>query len=416
MKLFTRYNQVNLATTIIMVLIAGLIYYQAISTILTNQVKKDLEVEEQEIFDYVKTNHSLPQVFDSKDQQIVFTEAKNNPVKRSFIETRYHKKKHHYEPARGLVTSVAVNGVLYKVLITQSTLETEDLIKIIFLISIVVILLLLAMLFFINRFVLGRLWQPFYEILAKLNLFDITGFKETKAFKTNVDEFNELNRSVEVMSARVKKEYQELKKFTENAAHELLTPVAVINSKLDMLIQTGNFNERQSGLLNDLYGTVSRLKRLNKSMLLLVKIENGLVQEGQSINLKEIVAELVASFQELFADKQLEVDCRLEDKKIRADNYLIEVLLNNLIGNAIRHNHPGGKINLILDQESLSIKNTGKGLGLDEKEIFKRFSKSAESEGSGLGLTISRQICENYNYRLSYFFDAPFHTFKISFN
>ena len=415
MKLFTRYNQVNLLTTVIVILITGLIYYQAISLILTNQLNKDLEVEEQEIFDYVKLNNRLPQVFDSKDQQILFTATTDKAVKRCFIRTRYQKRKYHYEPGRGLITSVKVNGVLYKVLITQSTVETEDLIKIIFLITIVVILLLLALLFFINRFILSHLWQPFYEILAKLNLFDITGFKETRAFRTNINEFNDLDQAVEVMSDRVKKEYQELKKFTENAAHELLTPIAVINSKLDTLIQTDNFSERQSKLLSDLYGTVSRLKRLNKAMLLLVKIENGLIEDEHVINLKEIITELIASFQELFSDKELEVSCELENKEIKANNYLIEVLLNNLISNAIRHNCVQGKIKLTLTEESLIIQNTGKNIALNDKEIFRRFNKSSESEGSGLGLTIAKQICENYRYPFSYTFQSPFHTFKIDF-
>lgn len=416
MKLFATYNRVNLITTVIVILITGVIYYHTISLILTNQLNKDLEVEEQEILDFVKLNHQLPQVFDSKDQQIIFSKTQKIPVKRSFITTYYYnKKEQENEPGRGLVTSVEANGNWYKVLIAESTVETEDLIKIIFIITIGIILLLITILFFINRFILNRLWQPFYVILSGISSFKITDQQEIRSPKTNIDEFNKLKEAVEAMSARVKKEYQELKKFTENAAHELLTPIAVMNSKLDTLIQTDNFSTRQSELLSDLYGTVSRLKRLNKAMLLLVKIENGLIEDEQVINLKEIVTEIVASFQELFLDKELEVSCRLENKEVRANNYLIEVLLNNLISNAIRHNCTGGKIKLTLNQQSLTLQNTGKNLALNDKEIFRRFNKSAESEGSGLGLTIAKQICENYHYQFSYAFHPPFHTFKIDF-
>lgn len=416
MKLFATYNRVNLVTTVIVILITGIIYYQAISLILTNQLNKDLEVEEQEILDFVKLNHQLPQVFDTKDQQIIFTKTQKIPVKRSFITTNYHnKKEQENEPGRGLITSVEVNRNWYKVLIAESTVETEDLIKIIFIITIGIILLLIVILFFINRFILNRLWQPFYVILSQISSFKITGQKETQKPKTNIDEFNQLNEAVETMSGRVREEYQELKKFTENAAHELLTPIAVINSKLDTLIQTDNFSIRQSELLNDLYGTVSRLKRLNKAMLLLVKIENGLIEDEHVINLKEMVAEQLASFKELFLDKGLEVTCELGNKEIRANNYLIEVLLNNLIGNAIRHNFSGGEIKLTLNENSLTVQNTGKNLALNDKEIFRRFNKSSESEGSGLGLTIAKQICENYRYPFSYTFCPPFHTFKIDF-
>ncbi|MEX8548317.1 MAG: sensor histidine kinase [Mucilaginibacter sp.] len=416
MKLFATYNRVNLVTTVIVILITGVVYYQAISLILTNQLNKDLEVEEQEILDFVKLNHRLPQVFDSKDQQIEFRKEQNLPVKRSFINTYYYnKKEQENEPGRGLISSVVVNGNRYKVLIAESTVETEDLIKIIFIITIGIILLLIAILFFINRFILNRLWQPFYVTLSRISSFNIMDQKETQRPETNIDEFNQLNEAVEKMWARVKKEYQELKKFTENAAHELLTPIAVINSKLDTLIQTDNFSQRQSELLSDLYGTVSRLKRLNKAMLLLVKIENGLIEEEQMISLKEMVTETIASFQELFLDKDLEVGCELENKEIRANNYLIEVLLNNLIGNAIRHNYANGKIKLTLNHDCLMIQNTGKNMALNDKEIFRRFNKSSGSEGSGLGLTIAKQICENYHYQFSYAFYPPFHTFKIHF-
>jgi signal transduction histidine kinase len=387
MKLFAKYNQVNLFTTIIVILITGIIYYQVISLILTNQLNKDLEVEEREIFDFVKLNHHLPQVFDSKDLHIVFNKTENLPIKRSFINIHYYnKKEQENEPGRGLITSVNVNGTWFKILIAESTVETEDLIKIIFFITIGIILLLITILFFINRFILNRLWQPFHAILSGISSFNITDKTEKQRPKTNIDEFNELSEAVESMSARVRKEYLELKKFTENAAHELLTPIAVINSKLDTLIQTDNFSKRQSELLNDLYGTFSRLKRLNKAMLLLVKIENGLVKDEQQINLKETVTELLASFQELFADKEIEVNSQLENVVIKANNYLIEVLLNNLIGNAIRHNSVGGKIRVILNSKSLIIQNTGKNQALNDKEIFRRFNKSVESEGSGLDL------------------------------
>ncbi len=417
MKLFARYNRVNLFTTVIVILITGIIYYQAISLILTNQLNRDLEMEEQEIFDFVKLNHRLPQVFDLKDQHIEFAKTQNIPAKRGFIDTNYYnKKEQENEPGRSLITPVKVNGTWYRVRIAKSTVETEDLIQIIFSITIGIILLLIGIIFFINRFILNRLWKPFYTILSRISSFNITGPGEKQNLKTNIDEFNKLNEAVEGMSSRVRKEYLELKKFTENAAHELLTPIAVINSKLDTLIQTDNFSTRQSELLNDLYGTVSRLKRLNKAMLLLVKIENGLVEDEQLINLKEIISEFVASFQELFADKELEVSCGLENKEIRANSYLIEVLLNNLISNAIRHNIGRGKIKLILNHEGLTIQNTGKNMALNEKEIFRRFNKSADSEGSGLGLTIARQICENYHYKFSYSFCPPFHTFKIDFN
>jgi signal transduction histidine kinase len=429
MKLLTKYNRVNIITTTVVMLITGLIYYQAISWILTRINDKDLLVEEREIFDYVKRNHQLPQIFESNDQQIAFTEAKPGTVSREFINTLYFKKWEHegikkgkrrhtgeYEPARGLVSAVTVGNKFYKILIIESTLETEDLIRLIFAITIGLIMLLLLTLLATNRLILNRLWQPFYDIMKELRLFNIADTREIPKIENNIDEFKELNQTVSAMTAKAKHDYKDLKTFTENASHELLTPIAVINSKLDTLIQTENFNERQSKLLNDLYGAVSRLNRLNHSLLLLVKIENRLLQNQQPVNLRAMLEEMIAQFEEIFQDKELSVEFEVNDKEIIAGTYLVEILLSNLISNAIRHNYTGGHINIRLTGSQLIIKNTGEGEALNNDKIFTRFHKSSGSEGSGLGLTISKQICENFKFSLNYVFQEGYHIFIVDFN
>jgi signal transduction histidine kinase len=185
---------------------------------------------------------------------------------------------------------------------------------------------------------------------------------------------------------------------------------------LDTLIQTENFSDRQSKLLNDLYSAVSRLNRLNQSLLLLVKIENKLLHDKQQINLRELVDEMIIQFEEIFNDKDLKLTYTLDDKEIYASRYLVEVLLSNLISNAIRHNHNGGEIVINLTNESLTIKNTGGNESLPDEKIFTRFHKSSGSEGSGLGLTISRQICENFGFSLEYQFKSDYHVFTVNFN
>jgi signal transduction histidine kinase len=429
MRLLTKYNRVNLLTTIVVMLITGIIYYQAISLILTNKIDKDLVVEENEAQDYVKANHTLPQVFQSDDQQISFTAAAPGSVTRQFINTDYrrqededhprkkHKKKgcDELEAGRGLITPVTAGDKYYKMLIVESKVETEDLIQIIFGITAGVILLLLVTLYVTNRLLLSRLWQPFYNVLKELRLFNVADNKEVPLTNTTTDEFKELNLAIISMSTRVKSDYKDLKTFTENASHELLTPIAVINSKLDTLIQTDSFSERQSKLLNDLYSAVSRLTRLNQSLLLLVKIENRLMEGNQQVDLKSAVEEMMMQFDEIFHDKELKVTGDLANKTVMASPYLVDILLNNLLGNAIRHNYKGGEINIKLTGERLIIQNTGENTALQSDQIFTRFQKSADSEGSGLGLTISRQICENLNFKLDYSFKSPYHIFTVTF-
>jgi signal transduction histidine kinase len=428
MKLLARYNRVTLITTIIIMLLTGIAYYHAISWILTRQKDKDLADEETEIYEYVNTKQRLPDAFETKHQQIIFTKTKPGSVKRALIDTIYFKKwgknnpkRHHfhavgeYEPARGLITDVTIANQYYKVSIIQSKVETEDLIRIIFVITIGVILLLLIILFATNRLILNRLWKPFYNLMQELDLFNIADKKIIPKLDTTIDEFRRLNNSVTNMSTKAKRDYQTLKTFTENAAHELNTPIAIINSKLDLLIQTENFDEWQGKLLTELYSGVLRLNRLNQSLLLLVKIENQLLDERQMINLHEVIEGMIIQFDDIYRDKGLKLTYKLQEKGIYANRYLIEILLSNLIINAIRHNHTGGEIIINLTGKSLTIQNTGNNEPLNIEKIFVRFHKSASSEGSGLGLTISRQICENFNLLLDYRFHSPYHAFIVTF-
>ncbi|MEN0054786.1 MAG: HAMP domain-containing sensor histidine kinase [Mucilaginibacter sp.] len=415
MKLLDKYNRVNLIAAIIIMLITGGIYYLAISSILINEKDKALEVEEHEIFDYVKLNHRLPQVFESPDQQISFSKVPKSSITRQFINTTYYKNANEPESGRGLISFIDMGQDYYRILIVESKVETEYLIQIIFGITIGVILLLLLALVIINRLILNRLWQPFYNILGELKLFHVSGTRNIPHLNSSVDEFNELHKEVSAMAARVKQEYQNLKSFTENASHELLTPIAIINSKLDTLIQTENLNESQSKLLTDLYGAVNRLNRLNQSMLLLVKVENGLLKDKALVNLKDLTEEMIIQFEEIFQNKNLTVHYELDEKQVYANRHLMEILISNLLSNAIRHNHSGGEIKINLTGDSLTIQNTGDKVPLNNDEIFTRFHKSSSSEGSGLGLTISKQICENFNFSLQYSFHKSYHQFSISF-
>lgn len=416
MKLLTRYNRINLATTVVVLFITGIIYYGAISFILNHQVDKDIRIEQQEILNYIKQYNKLPPAIDYKDQHVTFYDIAA-PLKRHYTDTDfYNKKENEYESARALIISASAGGTYHKIVIVESKVETEDLIRIIFIITIGVILFLLLVLFITNRFILNRIWQPFYNMLNQLKLFSLSDNKEIRGADSAIDEFIELNKAVEAMSVRVKKDYKDLKAFTENASHELLTPIAVINSKLDSLIQAGEYNETQSKLLADVYGAVTRLTRLNQSLLLLVKIENRLVTDEQEVDFKLLLEEKLSQFKELFHEKELVLHVDLHDKKLNISRYLADILLNNLLSNAIRHNYVKGEIQIQLDAEKLIIKNTGLENPLVEDEILKRFNKSPNSEGIGLGLTITRQICDNYKYGFGYRFSTPYHIFTIVFN
>jgi signal transduction histidine kinase len=415
MKLFDRYNRVNIGVTIIIMLITGVVYYYTISHILTGQIDKDLILEENEVFSYVSKNHRLPDVYESNHQQIVFMQLGDKNVTRRFLDTVYHDAdKKNLEAGRALISSVKVSGQNYRIMVTQSKVETEDLIQIIFLITIGVIISLLVILIILNRVILKSIWKPFYKVLFQLKEFSLANHTTINSTPSNIDEFTELDQAVISMADRVKSDYQNLKVFTENASHELMTPISVINSKLDTLVQTGEFTDKQSKLLNDIYGTVTRLTRLNKSMLLLAKIENGLIQDTTEIDIKEALEESLYQHEEMIHQLNIKLKTDLHDKMIRVNKSLIEILLNNLLSNAIRHNYQNGGLSVSLDADKLSISNTGEGT-FDFGRVLKRFHKSDGSEGIGLGLTLCKQICDNYGFTLGYEHVGNTHLFSVTF-
>lgn len=416
MKLAQRYNRANLITSFIILTITGVIYYIAIHFILTGKLDKDLVIEEKEIEAYVNNYGKLPSPGDFLHQKVTYQKIPvGKTIERSFFyDDFYNEAEKENEPGRSLITSVYLNGQNYQVTISKSRVESEDLIQLIFMITLAVTILLLVSLLLINRFVLQRIWSPFYSTLGMMKAFNIAQKEEIIPQLTKIDEFNELNDSANLMAARVRKDYKELKSFTDNASHEMMTPLAIINSKLDTLLQTGTFSVAQGSIIEDIYTAIRRLIKLNQSLLLLAKIENKLISDVQDIDLQQLVGAKVLQFQELFEKDGLTLNQELQPFKVKMSKYLADILLNNLFANAIRHNHYGGNIEILLQVGSLAISNTGKSEELDN-QLFERFSKSASSEGTGLGLAISKQICTLYGFTITYQHQENRHQFFIKF-
>lgn len=417
MKLAQRYNRANLFTSLIILMITGIIYYIVIHFILTGKLDRDLVIEEKEIEAYVKNYGKLPSPGDFLHQKVTYHQlAIGQTVERNFFyDNFYNEKEKENEPGRSLVTSVELKKEKYQVTISKSRVESEDLVRLIFMITVAVTILLLVSLLLINRFVLQRIWSPFYSTLSMMKAFNITQKEEMNAQHTKIDEFNELNTAVQSMAARVKKDYSELKTFTDNASHEMMTPLAIINSKLDLLLQGSPLEPLQGELIDEIYHAVGRLGRLNNSLLLLAKIENKLVPEQEVFNLGEFVRQKINQFQELLENKKITVIENIVDKEVIMSRYLADILLNNLFSNAIRHNYLNGQITISLNKHSLTISNTGIENALDNNMAFERFYKTPTSEGMGLGLAIVKQIANLHNYEIAYRFADSKHIFELIF-
>jgi signal transduction histidine kinase len=413
MKLITKYNRVNIIATVAVLLVASVCYYFIVRYVLIHQLDNTLKVEEAEILNYVKTNNHLPEASNYRDQHISFAEVTES-FRRNFSNINLCEQRHNENSVyRELSFPVIVNNKLYKASVTKSEEEVEDLVWLIVLITVCVIILLLLILFITNRVLLRKIWKPFYQTLEYIKTFNLSNKKNSEVEKTNIDEFDNLNIAVNTMQSRIMKDYETLKNFADNASHEMQTPLAILNSKLDLLIQEPNLNESQTKQLQSMYDAMSRLSKLNQSLLLLTKIENNQFTKVNSLRFDMLIKEKLLQLEDLIIAKHLQVQTDLKETIVEIDHYLADILLNNLLGNAIRHNYENGSITISLNQDEMTISNTGSAFNFNEKNIFERFSKSENSEGIGLGLAIVKQICDNYGFAIEYSFQNNIHSFKI---
>ena len=417
MKLFTKYNRINLVSTVVIFLLGCLAFSLLLRYVIIRQIDEDLKIEKNEITTYVNRFKHLPTVVEVHDQYTSFQPAMNADKQPEKIFTLEVLSKHDHEKElrRTIEFNIHAEGNWYLVSVSKSLEGTDKLIQVIIAITVSVILLILMVTFIINRIILKKLWQPFYETLQHLQHFDLSKSKKINFNATGIDEFQYLNSILDEALTKAQKDYQSLKEFTENASHELQTPLAVVQSKLDLLIQNEKLSETESKTIQAAYDAVQNLKKINQSLLLLTKIENNQFSEKTTVDISQQLQKKINQFSELWKAKNIEPQINLQPVTLSINTQLADILLNNLLGNATRHNFQNGNIIIDLQPKNLTVVNSGPGNAIDEKILFNRFSKANHSgESFGLGLSIIKQICDTSNFICSYSFRQPnMHAFAV---
>ncbi|WP_026903112.1 sensor histidine kinase [Pedobacter glucosidilyticus] len=317
---------------------------------------------------------------------------------------------------RGLSRVIKIKGENYLLTVETNVEETEETAIAIAILTFLFFLILVVGFLILNKRLSIKLWQPFRNTLSELKTFNLNAQSKISFEKSNILEFEELNVALNKLIEHTVSVYKSQKEFTENASHELQTPLAIIKNKLDILLQKEALTDRQYQIIEDINKALTRVSRINKNLLLLAKIENHQFDESETINLSELTEECLKQLQEHFSNKELSVNTSIEkDCVVTGNRVLIEVLINNLLLNSIRHNSQKGIVEVKLNQSGLFISNSGIKT-LEKEHLFKRFKKSSEeSSGSGLGLAIVEQICKRHQWTIGYEFQQEKHTFKISF-
>lgn len=415
MKLFTRYFRINLVATLFIFLLASTAFYFLLWYVMIEQVDEDLKIEQREIQTYLSRYQRLPDPVTVKDQRISYERTDLRVLQRSF-RTIPSFEAHDHDDFREISFTLPDGDHWLLVRVSKSLEGMRTMNRSIISISLLTIILILLVSLLINRWLIRHLWQPFYVTLSGIKKYRLGENKNPEFPKSSIDEFNLLNNTLDQFIGSAEKEYTLLREFTENASHELQTPLAVVRSKLDTLIQDEHLSEAQSQAAQAAYEAIQKMARLNQSLLLLSKIENRQFSETREVELKKVIEEKMADWQELWLSKNLDIQATLEPWSVNMNPQLADILLNNLFSNVTRHTPEGGKVLIQLQDKSLKLSNSAANGSLDPGKLFQRFSKGGQATDQyGLGLSIIRQIAEVSGITVDYRFANTLHIFTISF-
>ena len=420
MKLLAKTSRLYLIVSLLIYLTAGITFYWIVKTMIYDEVETRLKVERRDFEAYLATHNTW-----TNNSYFVENKIEVSPVYGTFknsstftdtlIVNQYDET---VDPFRQLSFYTMIGGVPHRVEIRKSMIQSYKLIEAISVVMVLFLGMLMLSMFFFQRKLSGKLWQPFYDTLAKIKQFDWTKERPLQLTETEIDEFAELNDVFTKMGDKMQHDYRSLKEFTENASHEIQTPLALINARVEQFIQSKDLDAEHTYWIEEIYHASRRMSRLNQGLLLLAKIDNQQFGLEEELDLTQLTEDKLQDFEDIITHRKIEIKRNWNNhfaKKMSP--ILADILLTNLINNAIRHNHEFGKIEISGGAHYLQISNTGTELKSDPARLFERFKKeSAKTESVGLGLAIVKQICDNSGLIVSYDYHDSIHLISIHDN
>ena len=409
MKFLAKINRNYLLPFVGVLLVVIVACYFILSLIIEYGAKENLLSKEYLIVQQIEKTGVIPNLNPLIDVQKVNTEI---DLSQSFRKVNiWNEMERENEIYLEYSSNISIAGSWYIIKIRQSMFENQDLI----LILVCTFFFLISSVFLVSFFTTKRMnrtiWSGFEHNLSEIENYSLRLNKDISLEKSNIEEFERLNCVIMDFTDKLRSDYLMLKEFTENASHEIQTPLSIALINLEEILQY-DIEEEIFKKVATVIGSLKRLTSLNRNLLLLTKIENMQFESFAEISLNEIIFRKNKDFSLLLEANSINLEIETEgDFIIRMNEYLGDILIGNLLANAIAHNIKGGVIKISIKQGFFGICNTGDSNTLSNKTIFNRFV-SGDSNSPGLGLAIVKQICETHNLDINYI-NEDLHCFTI---
>lgn len=396
-------------------------FYYTIMNEVNDEVDDSLEDYAEMIIIRSVRNEALPTASSGSNNQFFLREitpqyAAQTPHVRYEDRDVFIEEKDEFEPAR-VLTYIFQNddGKFFELEVSTPHIDKKDLRGAIFYWIVFLFLAILLCILLLNLWTIGHSMRPLRKLLRWLDKYRVGEDNRPLDNPTKIYEFRKLNEVVKESIERTEVAYEQQKMFIGNASHEMQTPLAICNSRLEMLLEDPSLTERQMEEIVKTRQTLEQLSRMNRSLLLLTKIDNGQFADVADVNFTESIQRLLPDYEMVYASKNIRLQTELQgDFIVCMDESLAQTLLSNLLKNAFVHNHEGGEITIKATADSLLFENTGAPESLNRDYIFERFYHSSDNRQSlGLGLAVVKAICQRYGLRIDYAFNNGKHAFTI---
>jgi len=418
MRLITKITLLYVFLMLVVFSIGGVVTYSMVKDVVRQETDYALRSETRLVVQSIEEGKPVNALQNAKititEIGINIEEDRQGSIMDTMMMHRFFKT---LEPFRKLSSTRKIAGKHYRITIADVFIEQRDMMKGV-ISTMVRLFIFLSLIFFLFSFFFSnKLLKPFHSILDGIKKFNIRNKGEFQLPVTNTTEFKELNHFLKEMAHKARKDYFSLKEFSENASHEMQTPLAIVKGKLELLQESPLLGEEELKLIGESQNSLSRLSKLGKSLVLITKIENQEYTQRSMVDISHLVNMSLESFHDLALLKKVSITKKIQDDVLlNIEEPLADIMVANLLKNAVQHNMENGWIHIELNKDRLLIRNSGLDPKVATEKLFDRFKKSNQtSESLGLGLSIVRQICDLNRYGLTYNYKDGVHEIVVIF-